>query len=104
VAVDAPGCDEVVRDGDTGILTKGDPAALAEAAIGLLLDPSAGARWGRRAREVAESLRRQAPDRPDDGRLRRRGRADAVTRLQESHRRINAEIAGEKAAALGPRR
>src|SRR6185369_4243883 len=38
VAVIAPGCDEVVRDGDTGILTKADPAALAEAAIGLLLD------------------------------------------------------------------
>src|SRR4029453_6675943 len=31
VAVDSPGCDEVVRDGDTGILTKSDPAALAEA-------------------------------------------------------------------------
>jgi len=56
VAVDAPGCDEVVRDGDTGILTKGDPAALAEAAIGLLLDPERRRAMGRRAREVAESL------------------------------------------------
>jgi 1,2-diacylglycerol 3-alpha-glucosyltransferase len=56
VAVDAPGCDEVVRDGHTGILTKGDPAALAEAAIGLLLDPERRRAMARRAREVAESL------------------------------------------------
>src|SRR5207302_9870445 len=39
VAVIAPGCDEVVRDGETGILTKGDPMALGDAVIGLLLDP-----------------------------------------------------------------
>jgi 1,2-diacylglycerol 3-alpha-glucosyltransferase len=56
VAVDAPGCDEVVRDGDTGILTKGDPAALAEAVIGLLLDPQRRRAMARRAREVAEHL------------------------------------------------
>ena len=56
VAVDAPGCDEVVRDGDTGILTKGDPAALAEAVIGLLLDPERRRAMARRAREVAEHL------------------------------------------------
>jgi 1,2-diacylglycerol 3-alpha-glucosyltransferase len=56
VAVDAPGCDEVVRDGDTGILTKGDPAALAEAVIGLLLDPERRRAMARRAREVAERL------------------------------------------------
>jgi glycosyltransferase involved in cell wall biosynthesis len=56
VAVDAPGCDEVVRDGDTGILTKGDPAALAEAVIGLLLDPERRRAMARRAREVAEQL------------------------------------------------
>jgi glycosyltransferase involved in cell wall biosynthesis len=54
VAVDAPGCDEVVRDGDTGILTKGEPAALAEAVIGLLLDPERRRAMARRAREVAE--------------------------------------------------
>ena len=54
VAVDAPGCDEVVRDGDTGILTKSDPAALAEAAIGLLLDPERRRAMARRAREVAQ--------------------------------------------------
>ena len=41
VTVTAPGCDEVVRDGESGILTKGDPASLAEAAIGLLLDDRA---------------------------------------------------------------
>jgi 1,2-diacylglycerol 3-alpha-glucosyltransferase len=56
VAVDAPGCDEVVRDGDTGVLTKGDPAALAEAVIGLLLDPERRRAMARRAREVAERL------------------------------------------------
>ncbi len=54
VAVTAPGCDEVVRDGETGILTKADPAALAEAAIGLLLDPDRRAVLGARARQVAE--------------------------------------------------
>jgi 1,2-diacylglycerol 3-alpha-glucosyltransferase len=54
VAADAPGCDEVVRDGDTGILTKSDPAALAEAAIGLLLDPERRRAMARRAREVAQ--------------------------------------------------
>jgi len=56
VAVDAPGCDEVVRDGETGLLTKGDPAALAEAAIGLLLDPERRRGMARRAREVAQRL------------------------------------------------
>jgi 1,2-diacylglycerol 3-alpha-glucosyltransferase len=54
VAVAAPGCDEVVRDGETGILTKADPAALAEAAIGLLLDADRRAAMGARARQVAE--------------------------------------------------
>jgi 1,2-diacylglycerol 3-alpha-glucosyltransferase len=54
VAVTAPGCDEVVRDGETGILTKADPAALAEAAIGLLLDAERRAAMGVRARQVAE--------------------------------------------------
>ena len=56
VAVSAPGCDEVVRDGETGVLAKGDPAALAEAVIGLLLDPERRRGMGRRAREVAEGL------------------------------------------------
>ena len=56
VAVDAPGCDEVVRDGDTGVLTKGNPAALAEAVIGLLLDPERRRAMARRAREMAERL------------------------------------------------
>jgi glycosyltransferase involved in cell wall biosynthesis len=53
VAVTAPGCDEVVRDGETGILTKGDPAALAEAAIGLLFDAQRRRAMGARARQVA---------------------------------------------------
>jgi glycosyltransferase involved in cell wall biosynthesis len=53
VAVDAPGCDEVVRDGVTGLLAKSDPAALAEAAVGLLLDDERRAAMAVRARETA---------------------------------------------------
>jgi glycosyltransferase involved in cell wall biosynthesis len=53
VAVDAPGCDEVVRDGETGLLTKSDPTALAEAAVGLLLDRARRAAMAGRARDVA---------------------------------------------------
>jgi len=54
VAVNAPGCAEVVHDGDTGVLTKGDPSALAEAAIALLVDPVRRAAMGLRARQLAE--------------------------------------------------
>jgi glycosyltransferase involved in cell wall biosynthesis len=54
VAVAAPGCAEVVSDGETGVLTKSSPAALAEAAIDLLLDADRRRALGRRAREVAE--------------------------------------------------
>jgi 1,2-diacylglycerol 3-alpha-glucosyltransferase len=54
VAVNASGCDEVVRDGETGLLTKGADTALAEAAIGLLLDGDRRAAMAARAREVAE--------------------------------------------------
>lgn len=54
VAVAAPGCDEVVRDGASGLLTKPEPAALAEAAIGLLVDDERRRSMGVRAREVAE--------------------------------------------------
>src|SRR5262249_36151592 len=54
VAIAAPGSDEVVRDGATGVLTKGDPGGLAEAVIGLLFDAERRQGMGRRAREVAE--------------------------------------------------
>ena len=54
VTVSGPGCDEVVRDGETGILTKPDGASLAEAIIGLLLDAERRARMAARARAVAE--------------------------------------------------
>jgi glycosyltransferase involved in cell wall biosynthesis len=53
VAVSAPGCDEVVRDGDTGLLTKPEPLALAEGAIGLLLDGERRGHMAERARAVA---------------------------------------------------
>jgi glycosyltransferase involved in cell wall biosynthesis len=54
VAVSAPGCNEVVQDGVTGVLTKSDPTALAEAAIGVLLDAERRRSMSARAREVAE--------------------------------------------------
>jgi glycosyltransferase involved in cell wall biosynthesis len=54
VAVDAPGCEEVIHDGDTGVLTKGHPAALADAAIGLLIDQPRRATMAARARLLAE--------------------------------------------------
>lgn len=54
VAVDAPGCAEVVHDGDTGVLTKGDAAVLAEAVIGLLVDPARRGAMAARARQLAE--------------------------------------------------
>lgn len=54
VAVGASGVDEVVRDGETGVLTKRAPRELAEAAIGLLLDAGRRDAMGRRARQVAE--------------------------------------------------
>lgn len=54
VAVNAPGCCEVVHDGNTGVVTKGDPAALAEAAIGLLVDSARRATMAFRARQLAE--------------------------------------------------
>jgi len=43
-----------VHDGDTGVLTKGDPSALAEAAIALLVDPARRAAMALRARQLAE--------------------------------------------------
>jgi glycosyltransferase involved in cell wall biosynthesis len=55
VAVDAPGCAEVIRDGETGLLTKSDPRALAEATIGLLLDEPRRRHMARAARAVAEA-------------------------------------------------
>ncbi|MBI4241968.1 MAG: glycosyltransferase family 4 protein [Candidatus Rokubacteria bacterium] len=53
VAVAGPGVDEVVADGETGLLVKPDPRALAEAAIELLLDPVRRGAMGGRAREIA---------------------------------------------------
>jgi glycosyltransferase involved in cell wall biosynthesis len=54
VTVAAPGCDEVVHDGESGVLTKNDAASLAEAAIGLLLDTPRRRAMATRAREIAE--------------------------------------------------
>src|SRR4029450_6857177 len=46
VAVRASGVEEVVVDGETGLLTKPDARDLADAAIGLLLDPVRRAAMG----------------------------------------------------------
>jgi glycosyltransferase involved in cell wall biosynthesis len=46
--------DEVVRDGETGLLTKAETGDLADAAIGLLLDRERRIAMGRAARLVAE--------------------------------------------------
>ena len=54
VAVHASGVDEVVRDGETGILTKSHAQDLADAAIGLLLDTPRRLAMGRAARELAD--------------------------------------------------
>jgi glycosyltransferase involved in cell wall biosynthesis len=54
VAVCASGVDEVVRDGETGLLTKPDVRELADAAIGLLLDADRRATMAAAARRVAE--------------------------------------------------
>jgi 1,2-diacylglycerol 3-alpha-glucosyltransferase len=54
VAVRASGVDEVVRDGETGLLTKPDVRELADAAIGLLLDRDRRIAMGQAARRIAE--------------------------------------------------
>lgn len=53
VAVRASGVDEVVHDGETGILTKADSREFADAAIGLLLDRERRLTMGQEARAVA---------------------------------------------------
>jgi glycosyltransferase involved in cell wall biosynthesis len=53
-AVEASGVDEVVVNGETGILTKPEPRELADAAIALLLDPERRRAMGQSARRLAE--------------------------------------------------
>ena len=53
VAVRASGVTEVVRDGETGLLTKAETRDLADAAIGLLLDAERRVAMGRAARLAA---------------------------------------------------
>jgi len=55
VAVRASGVDEVVQDGETGVLTKADARDLADAAIGLLVDGERRAVMGRAGRLVVEA-------------------------------------------------
>jgi glycosyltransferase involved in cell wall biosynthesis len=54
VAVRASGVEEVVQDGETGVLTKADAAEMADAAIALLLDADRRRAMGEAARRVAE--------------------------------------------------
>lgn len=54
IASDMPGCREIVRDGENGILIPpGDEAALAHALLVLLRAPALRAAMGRRSREIA---------------------------------------------------
>jgi glycosyltransferase involved in cell wall biosynthesis len=54
VATDVPGCREVVRHGENGLLVPArDPEALAEAIATLLKGPALRARMGARGREIA---------------------------------------------------
>jgi glycosyltransferase involved in cell wall biosynthesis len=55
VAVLASGVDEVVRDGETGLLTKAEVEELADAAIGLLLDAPRRSAMALAARALAAS-------------------------------------------------
>ena len=56
VATDVPGCREIVRHGENGLLVPArDPGALAEALKQLILDPALRQRMGRRGREIAEA-------------------------------------------------
>jgi glycosyltransferase involved in cell wall biosynthesis len=69
IAADVPGCREVVRDGDTGLLVPvDDPAALAAAITTLAAAPELRARYGANARRLvverfaAQSIGRQTVD------------------------------------------
>lgn len=54
IASDMPGCREIVRDGENGVLIPpGDGAALARALLALLRDPALRAAMGMRSREIA---------------------------------------------------
>jgi glycosyltransferase involved in cell wall biosynthesis len=56
VTTDTPGCRDVVRHGDNGLLAPAkDAAALTAALRALLADPALRARMGRRGREIAEA-------------------------------------------------
>ena len=54
VAVRASGVEEVVTDGETGLLTKAETGEMADAVIGLLLDADRRARMGQAARRQVQ--------------------------------------------------
>jgi glycosyltransferase involved in cell wall biosynthesis len=56
VTTDAPGCRDIVRDGDNGLLVPlGDPLAVTQAVAKLARDPELRRRMGQRGREIAVS-------------------------------------------------
>lgn len=57
IAADVPGCREICRHGENGLLhVVRDPASLAEAVERLARDPELRARFGARSRELAEQI------------------------------------------------
>ena len=56
IATDIPGCREIVRDGENGLLIPiSDPQALADAILRLASNPEMCSRMGKRGREIAEA-------------------------------------------------
>src|SRR6185295_12237265 len=107
VAVRASGVDEVVTDGQTGILTKAETGEMADAAIGLLLDARRRAgSWRAASRRPARPPRWSRTTKPfsfggSDGAAGRPQPAGRIPeRLGSAHRRARAP----GAALVGPPR
>jgi glycosyltransferase involved in cell wall biosynthesis len=84
ITTDTPGCRDVVRDGETGVLVPaGDAVALAAAIRQLLLDPARRRQMGAAGRSLAE-------------------REFGIDRVIEAHLAVYRELLGSNPAALLP--